>query len=494
MCELQVNQKILNMKNRFVLFTLGVFLSVLGYSQNEIDALRYSQRQYGGTARFSSMAGAFGALGGDFSALSINPASIGIYRRSEFTVTPSFFGKITSSLYDGNRLDDSKYNVNFNNVGAVLSYYNADSKSAWKGGMFGFGYNRLNNFHNRISMSGKNYSSSLLDIYRSDAIGSGLDTSSMDAFGTQLALNTNAVWIDSLGNVYHHLQGSYGEEQAKYVTTSGSIGETIFTFGGNYNDKLFLGATLGIPNIRYYEEASYSEKADSNALNGFKSFELNQVNNTTGTGFNFKFGMIYKPTDWVRIGGAIHSPTYFTMNDQWNSSMKTKFANSAYNGTANSPDGNYDYSLTTPLRAMGSLGFVINKIGLIGLDYEFVDYPSASLRSKKYKYLSENNAIRVKYVEGSNIRVGTEWRLQNISLRGGLAYYSNPFKSNTGNNGERMDYAAGIGFRDQNFFLDFAYVYSQNKDSYYFYDASIAMPSVNTSKSSSILVTLGIKL
>lgn len=479
---------------KFILTILCVSFYINCFSQNEIDALRYSQRQYGGTARFASMSGAFGALGGDMSTFSLNPAGIGIYRSSEITFSPSFFGKTTSSLYGGNRIDDSKYNVNINNIGIIMSAYNEDSKSAWKGWMFGIAYNRLNNFHNRISMSGTNNKSSLLDIYRSDAISSSLDTGAMDAFGTQLALNTNAIWIDSSGNVYHHLQSGYGEEQNKNVTTSGAIGETVFTFGGNYNHKLFLGATLGIPNIRYYEEVTYTESADTNALNGFKSFTLNQSTGTTGTGIDFKFGMIYKPTDWLRIGGAIHSPTHFSMNDQWNSDMKTKFANTIYNGTAKSPDGNYDYSLTTPLRVIGSIGFVIAKAGLISADYEFVDYPAASLRSKKYKYLSENSAIRNKYVEGSNVRVGTEWRLQSVSLRGGMAYYSNPFKANSGNHAARLDYSAGIGFRDKNFFLDFAYVYSQTKDNYYFYDATLTTPSINTSRSFSVLVTLGVKL
>lgn len=469
----------------------GVLLSALSFSQNEIDALRYSQHQYGGTARFTSMAGAFGALGGDFSVLSINPAGIAIYRRSEFTFTPSFFNQKTTSDFKGNSLDDYKYNVNFSNAGIVLAYYEPETKNAWKGVMFGFGYNRLNNFNNRISMTGKNSNNSLLDLYVSDAMGVGGDTSAMDQFGTQLALNSNAIWGDTLGNYWHHFQGSSGEEQSKAVTTSGSMGETIFTLGGNYSDKLFLGATIGIPHIRYQEQSTYMEKGDSTALNGFQSFELNQDSRTTGVGFNFKFGMIYKPIDWVRIGGALHSPSYFEMHDDWSSDMKTNFTSGSY--TAESPTGLYDYSLVTPMRTIGSIGFVIKKIGLIGADYEFVDYPSATLRSDKYKYINENKAIREKYMEGSNIRFGTEWKLAPLSIRGGVAYYTSPFKKGVGNDGSRIDYSAGIGFREENFFLDFAYVLSQSRDNYYFYDATITSPSVNESTSSSVLMTLGFK-
>lgn len=481
------------MKKLFMLALGGVLLSAPVISQNEIDALRYSQLRYGGTARFTAMSGAFGSLGGDFSVLSTNPAGIAIFRRSEFTFTPSFFNQKTSSDFKGNQLDDYAYNVNFNNAGIVLSYYEPETKNAWKGVMFGFGYNRTNNFWNRISMDGENKSSSLFDIYVSDAVASGGDTSDMDAFGTQLALNTFAIWKDTAdGNFYHHLQTIYGQQQSKSITTRGAMGETVFTLGGNYSDKLYLGATLGIPHIRYDEESTYIETADS-SLNGFQSFELNQNLRTTGVGFNFKFGMIYRPTDWVRIGGALHSPSYFNMHDDWSSDATTTFKNPDESFSAESPTGLFDYSLVTPMRTMMSIGFVIKKMGLIGADYEFVDYSSATLRSAKYKYMNENRAIREKYMEGSNIRIGTEWKLQPLSIRGGVAYYSSPYKRGSGNDGSRIDYSVGIGFREENFFLDFAFVHSQTKENYYFYDASVIDPSVNESKSSSVLMTLGFK-
>ena len=481
------------MKIKIMLAMGGVLLSTFTFGQNEVDALRYSQIIYGGTARFTSMAGAFGALGGDFSTLSTNPAGIGIYRRSEFTFTPSFFHQQTTSHYNGNVIYDDKSNVNFGNAGIVLSYYEPETKNSWKGVMFGFGYNRINNFNNRISMSGKNSTSSLLDVYLSDATNVGGDTNSMDRFGTQLALYTGAIWQDTSNGIFYHHLLAYGEQQGKSITTSGAMGETVFTLGGNYNDKLYLGATLGIPHIRYEEQSSYQETGDSTALNGFKSFMLNQDLVTTGSGFNFKFGMIYKPVDWFRIGGAIHTPTYYSMHDDWSSNMTTKFTKPDQSFTSKSPSGLFDYSLSTPMHAIGSIGFVIKKVGLIGADYEFVDYPSAHLRADKYKFLNENKVINEKYTEGNNFRVGTEWRLKPLSIRAGVAYYGSPFKQGAGNDGERIDYTGGIGFKEENFFLDFAYVLSQTSDNYYFYDASKTSSSTNDSKSFKVMMTLGFK-
>ena len=144
------------MKKIFQLAMGMVFVSNLAIAQNEVDALRYSQLNFGGTtARSAAMAGSFGALGADFSTLSTNPAGIGIYRRSEFTITPSFFNQSTTSNLNGTSLNDSKPNFSFGNVGIVFAHYDPDNKNGWKGFSFGFGYNRTNDFNNRIRCKGK---------------------------------------------------------------------------------------------------------------------------------------------------------------------------------------------------------------------------------------------------------------------------------------------------------------------------------------------------
>lgn len=484
------------MKKIFQLAIGMVFLSDLALAQNEIDALRYSQTNFLGTARSSAMAGAFGALGGDFSTLSTNPAGIGLYRRSELTITPSFFNQSTTSDLNGTSLRDSKPNFNFGNAGMVFASYNPDEKNGWKGFSFGFGYNRINNFNNRIEMQGKNNNGSLLDVYLADAIADGGHSQNYNQFGTQLAWNTYL--IDSANGGLTHVLPNHGETQSKYVETSGAMGETVFSLGGNYDDKLYLGGTIGIPRIRYTESSQYKESIANDTIYGFRSFTLNQKLATTGSGVNFKFGMIYKPVDWLRIGGALHSPSYYSMHDAWNSDMTSVFtgSNAGFSSSAKSPQGTFDYSLTTPMRAIGSLGFVIGKMGMINADYEYVDYASTRLHSTSYDFINENQAISNKYTSAGNIRVGTEWRILNpMSIRAGVAYYGSPYKQGVGNDGSRICYTAGIGFREANFFLDLAYVYVQTKENYYFYDPSVAYvdPSVNTSKSSSVMMTLGLK-
>lgn len=473
----------------------GLFSALYSTAQNAIDALRYSQRNYGGTARSISMGGAFGALGGDFSVLSTNPAGIAIYRRSELTFTPSFFHQQTTSAYEGISLIDDKSSVNFDNGGIILSYYDSDSKNTWKGLTFGFGYNRMNNFNNRIAISGKSYTSSLLDIYLADAANVNGNIKSMDAFGTQLAYKTGAIWLDSAsGNFYHHLMPNYGEQQGKSIASGGGMGETVLSLGGNYDDRLYIGATVGIDRIRYDEQSQYQENGDSTALNGFKSFSLTQDLLTTGNGINFKIGVIYKPTDWFRFGGALHTPTYYSMHDQWSSSMTTKFIKPDEAFTSQSPNGTFDYSLVTPMRAIGSLAFVIKQMALIGIDYEFVDYRSARLHAgSNYGFSDENSTINQTYTTANNFRFGIEYRLNPVSIRAGIAYYGSPYKKTLQNNAIRLDYTGGIGFRMNKLFIDLATVISQTSDLYYLYDSPLINPSHDRMMNFKLLATIGFR-
>src|ERR1035437_2627599 len=100
------------MRKLIFVLTIGVLCAFQSKAQTDVDALRYSQIFPGGTARSISMGGAFGALGGDFSCLSMNPAGIGLYLRNEFTFTPSIMDMRSSSTYLGQTMDASKYNFN----------------------------------------------------------------------------------------------------------------------------------------------------------------------------------------------------------------------------------------------------------------------------------------------------------------------------------------------------------------------------------------------
>lgn len=491
------------MKKLINIITSFLLISVTAYSQNAVDALRYSQTFYGGTARAMSMGGAFGALGGDFSCLSYNPAGIAVYRHSEMTITPTFYYNKTNSSFLGNNMSDYEYNFNFNNLGFVISCKTGEDKTGWVNTNFAFGYNRTNNFHRNIIIEGINQNSSMADYFVNRANGTNYEDLNIGESQFLELLAWETFLIDTIPgetNLYNTALTEYGQMQRKSITSDGSMGEYVFSLGANYSHKFYLGATLGIQNLRYVENSTHTEIDENDNDSIFNSFSFHQHLKTRGTGFNFKFGAIFRPIDWLRIGAAIHTPTFYDLEDDYHSSIESSFDNGdEYN--FKSPQGNYKYELTTPFKAMGSIGFVIYKTALIGIDYEFIDYSIARLRASDYDFIDENTSIGTSYRATNNIRAGFEYRFGPFSMRGGYALYGSPYE--TSQNAESqtiggydfylVSYSAGFGIRDENFFFDLAYVYSKYGEKYYLYEHPLLEPANINFNASKILTTFGIR-
>lgn len=478
------------MKKLVYLSLIAATISMQGYAQNEIDALRYSRLNYSGSARFVSMGGAFGALGADFTTLSHNPAGIGLYRSSEISFTPSMAIARTESRLNGNFRDDSRYNFNLGNVGMVMAYNPTlrNPNTLWKNVQFGFGLNRVANFNNRVNIESNNLESSYLSSFVSAA--KGIHPDDLSPFDTQLAYDTELLFVvDSANWIYNIDKPNGGVNQRKSIDSKGSINEMVFSMGANYNDRIYIGATIGIPYVRYIENATLTETALPDDETVFNSMTRTDYLETSGTGVNFKFGLIYRATDWLRLGGAIHTPTFYSsMSDSYGSKLKAKFDN-GFTSTKGS-DGVYDYELTTPMRAIGSVGFIIGKFGVISADYEYVDYTTSRLRAPDYDFYDENENIREFYQEANNLRFGTEWRYGSINFRGGYGISANPYVAGT--NSVVNTYSAGIGFREKNFYLDLAWAGSQYDDEYYLYHGLVNAAATTTFQNK-FLMTIGIK-
>lgn len=481
-----------------------LLVSLSSAAQNDVDALRYSQTSIAGTARYTAMAGAFSALGGDFSTLSSNPAGIGVYNKSEFSFSPSLYKEKSKSTYLGTTAIDDKFNFNFGNAGFIFTrrLSNNDESPGWKNINFGLGYNRLNNFHAASTYQGTNNNNSLLDSYleRVNANGGNYYTDVTNNFPFDAGLAYQTYLIDTISGDPYHYQSAipfYGELQRRSVESKGSMGEFALSFGGNYSNRLYLGATVGIDNIRYEENSVYQESDDQNMNAPFQSFQLNNYLLTRGTGINLKLGMIYRANDFIRLGLAIHTPTYFWMHDDYSGYMTSQFeGGSSY--TYASPAGTFDYNLTIPMKAIAGIGFVIGKAGLISADYEFIDYTEAKLNSPGYKFISENSATTTKYTATGNLRIGTEWRYDVYSFRAGYAMFASPFAPGQGVTGADQSlnaFSAGIGLRESDYFIDLAYVYTTGKYFYLPYSLSTQQVSGATTEmnTNNITLTFGVK-
>ncbi len=478
-----------------LIFSLSYSLII---AQTAEDALRYSRVFYSGTARFNGLSGAFGAVGADFSTLATNPAGIGLYKASEMTLTLAPTIGNTSSSYNGSTASDNRVNFGMGNFGFIFNInpYNKNRGGVLKSVNVGFGFNRQNDFNNRTVITGLNSQNSLMQSYANTLNETQAPPATVQdtyPFDIGLAYGTNLVFYDSATDRYYCDAAFGGVLQTKIIDTYGSMNELDFSIGANFNDKLFIGLTLGVPSINYYENSSYSETRTDKAVPNFRSLDYYYNLNTRGTGVNVKFGMIYKPVEWVRIGASIHTPTWFpSMRDVWFSSMQSSFDSAYWNATQYSPEGYYDYQLTTPFRAMGSVAFIIGQYGLVSADYEFVNYSQARFNSTYDSYSDINDQIRSGYKSWGNIRLGTEWRLANFRIRGGFAYFSNPYTSGN-NNSERFQASGGLGYRAKHFFADVTYVWTKMNQNYYLYDPSMVNPSAITYNTNTVYTTIGFR-
>lgn len=485
------------MKKLFIVITIVLLYGTTSWAQTSQDALRYSRLTFGGTARSTAMAGAFGALGADFSTLSTNPAGIGVYQKSIVSFTPSLYTGETESTFLGQTSSDNKYNFNFGNAGFVLVSPTKEG-SVFKNFQFGFGVNRTNNFNNRIITEGYNTTSSIRTTWTDFANADG----SLNPFDTELAVNSGLIFYDSTSMRYLNDVSRTGLEegyvyQRKNVYTDGSMNEVVFSAGTNINDMLYIGATIGLPSINYYSHSIYTEVDENDSIPYFNGLEYEETLRTDGSGFNFKLGFILKPVYWLRIGGAVHTPTFFTtMNDEWSSSMTSHFddnQNEIQDGEAYSPDGYYSYELETPMRLIGSVAVIIGKYGLVSADYEYSDYSSAKFRSDEDDFYTINKTISNSYTAGHNLRIGTEWLFGQVRVRGGYALYSSPYQSDVNTGGVSEAYTFGLGVRDAHFFADLGFVYSQTEKDYYIYNSEYVSPATNKYISNQVLLTLGFR-
>lgn len=486
------------MKKIFLTTAISILSMISLFAQNEMDALRYSMIQNGGTARFTSMGGAFGALGGDFSVLSLNPAGLGIYRSSEITITPSIGSQSIESSLFGNTEEDLKYNFNLNNIGVVFAIPvgNKTDAGGWRFVNLGFGLNRHNNFNSRWAIEGFNTNNSLMTSFLDQALREG-NVNNFDDFTTGLAWETFLLDMDDEGNLFVDMDDG-NVLQRQTMNTSGYIREFVLSVGANYNDVLYFGATVGLPSVSYEQSSIFMESDSENSNQFFNSLTYRSNHKTTGTGFNLKVGGMARLGSVVRLGAAVHTPSFYSLKDTYRANMRSdlNLDDPDYTEAARyfeSPEGLFEYEINTPLKVIGSLGFVLGTSGLFSLDYEYIDYTNARLRSDDYMFSHENNMIRNTLTTQHNIRAGGEIRLDPLVLRAGYAFYSSPFAA--GDDGTRNVLSAGFGIRGSSYTLDFAYAYSMYSEDFALYvveNAAARSPVVQRDYSASTFrLTLG---
>lgn len=469
------------MKRYILLFAIIILVPFLSSAQGLTDALRYSDIQVQGTARSGAMGNAFGALGGDFTSVSINPAGLGLYRSGEFAVTASSTNTNNESSYWGTntKATDSKFSLNNISYVSTIPIKNRNEAGIISVSL-GIGYNRLKKFNSNTIYQGSNVNGSYMDYVVDNANYYGYDHNNNNnnnsynmQFYEDLAWETYMMNHDDNLNEYYSEIGDagYNQFQRKSIDRNGSIDEYSIATGINFNHKFYLGVSVGFIDVYYRESSRIYEEDSNNDIPNFDYFAHNSFLRTNGYGYNLKFGAIYKPVNEVRLGISIHTPTYYKLNDLFETSMESyiDWDINPEGYQEYSPTNNYNYKLRTPLKATFSGAFIIAKKGLISVDYEYVDYSNAEFRSDGTgdDFSFENEEIQEAYKSSGNLRIGGEYRLSNtLSLRGGYELHGSAFNEQAfgsmqpNSNADLNIYSGGLGYKSGLFSFDLAYRYS----------------------------------
>jgi len=493
-------------------------MSILN-AQDISDALRYSTGDVQGTARFRAMSGAFGALGGDLSALSINPAGSAIFNRSHASLSISNLNNDTRTNYFGNSNTGSNSSFDLNQAGAVFVFNNMNSESPWGRFTIGISYEQTQNFNDDFFASGTNTRS--IDSYflgyaqglRLDEISAFDGESITDAYGDIGAIFGYANQQGFLGYESYILEPEDNDDDANTVYTSNiapgdfyqeySYAATGYNgkFGVNaaiqYDENIYLGLNLNSHFINY-DRSTFLYESNSNAGSLVNQVGFENNLSTIGSGFSFQLGTIAKVNESLRLGFSYDSPVWYTISEETTQYLSTVRDDAGTNVTTtlNPQIVNIfpDYKLQTPSKITGSAALVLGKQGLISFDYSRKDFSKTKFKPETDSHFSAQNMIISNTLKADNsYKIGGELRFDQLSLRGGYRFEESPYQDTTFY-GDLTGYSLGLGYNFGGTTIDLAYQNSERDMNYQLYNIGLTDSAKLNTDNSLITLTLNLRL
>jgi len=432
------------------LLTLILGGEKLVYSQDENDVVRYLDTDFSGTPRVASMAGAFGALGGDLSTPLINPAGIGILRKNDVVMTLGVsFNQTNTSVFNTEQ-SESEGKFIFSNIAFVTSGARKSRKKFYFN--FSFGYFRTKDYNFLSNVNYLNSESSRLFDFTQRAYGVPTDQLPIDSpFNSNLAWETFLIDENDSTPVPSYLtQPRYedffpGVDQQYTIDESGSLGQFYFNGTFSYNEHLYFGLTLSILSGNFEQQSTFIETTTDDALLlDWFVYKYNQKSDINGA--NFKLGAIYKFDSGPRIGLAYHVSNKPRVTDIFSTSIRSQFKDGEF-FFEESPEGRIDYKLKQPGKWVLSAAYVSGFKGLISFDFEWTNFSKSKIISKEFDFSVENQRINDLLKNTFTARIGGELWFGKFSLRAGYAYRQNPYKSVTPDIPSFFNtYSIGFGF------------------------------------------------
>lgn len=513
------------MKIKFYL-CIFLFTSAVASAQLPEDALKLSWYHSNGTARNQAIGGAMGSLGGDATANHINPAGLGFFKTSDLIMTPGWrFGKNKGSFRGTNSTADPMNGFNLGTTGFIAGGLGYRAKNT-----FGFTVTKLADFNQQSYYKGQNNYSSFAEPLADEFAASGLTidqalNSNNISLQTRMALYTYLVdtaTVNGTTQVIARSENPGNRNQEHLYESSGGITEITFGMGSELSRKWMAGASFGIQIINYDRRTYFFESdATGDTNNDFAFLGYDENMKLRGYGLNLRGGLIYRPKEFVRIGLAVHSPTWMPLKESFNSGLAVDveqlFApNPGYDSVASSvftggQKVENKYTLNTPVKIILSGSYVFREVadiarqkGFITADIEYTNYKwlqygpydGQVTEASKAPYKPINDAIDAIYKGAFNFRVGGELKFKTVMGRLGFAYYGNPYKDSE-LKGRRMNISSGLGYRNKGMFIDLTYVHRLDKDVNFPY--RVNAPRANTfanlkENGGNVLLTVGFKI
>ncbi len=482
---------------RYLTFIV-LFACAITTAQNINDVLRYSQENLVGTARFQGMGGAFGALGGDLSALNVNPAGSAVFNNSLFTFSGTYYEMDNLSNYFGTRSGIKTDDFDINQVGGVFVFKNNDN-SDWKKMAIAFNYDLVQNFEDAISISGESnqgidnyflnfaqgvpFGSILLQ--DGEFIENGyLDIGATQGFGAQQAFlgyyggvidpedQNDATTVYNSNSIYNNVNQNF------LRFTNGYDGKFTMNFASQYQNNLYLGASLNFHTIHYDQVDEFRERG-YDAVSAIQFTDFYNFLHTQGSGFSFSLGAIAKLNQMVRLGGSYQSPTWYDLTDDFSQRINSDLADEDIDFINFSVINLFEeYNIKIPAKFTGSLAMVFGKDGLLSFDYGYQDMSQAELRpSSDPSFSTVNSEIANNLGAVSSFKLGGEYRLDQVSLRAGYRFEQSPYSD--GNNiGDLNSYSGGLGYNFGGSRLDLAVNWSEQDYNLQLFDTGVTTPAL----------------
>ena len=497
------------MKIQYYLLAATLF-SLPVAAQETYENTNLTSTDLNGTARYVGMGGAMEALGADVSTIGSNPAGIGLFRRSQLSVSGGLLMQSNGKEYG----DGKKTNASFDQIGFVYTTRASRGSNL----NFGFNYTKGKNFDFLLNASGKlgngsqNNQSYLKYVLGSENYG-GFDVRKKDdayiGFASPQANFVSWTWnqLDYLyfntllpdattaGKFNNYLADSYTFDKA----STGYVGNYDFNISGSIQDQFYLGLTFGLKDVHYDSESRYNERLS----NGVGDVSVLDIRRITGTGFDITAGIIVRPiaSSPFRIGAYVKTPTWYDLTTS-NVTRIDKNTNTGGKNDWGKVPNSYDYKLWTPWKFGLSLGHTVGNYLALGLTYEFEDHSTLDSRindggyyndyygtyyetSSADKSMNKHTKQALKGV--STLKMGAEYKpTSNLALRLGYNYISpkynkdaqkdptivspgSAYSSSTDfvNWDSTNRFTFGIGFQINKFNVDLAYQYSMQKGTFY---------------------------